>query len=70
MRPYKLFFMNACTGHIDRLSTVEARDDAEAISIAMRSKHRPLEVWDNNRKVHRLEDARSEEDAAYLGSQW
>lgn len=56
MAEYRLYFLNPQSGHIDRLRTIEAGDDMQAISIAVRESHRPLEVWDSNKKVHRLED--------------
>jgi hypothetical protein len=51
MIPYRLCFINPNTKHIDRERQIEADDDVDAIHVARRSDHRPLELWCGSRKV-------------------
>lgn len=56
MPHYRLYVMNARTGHIDRFEELEASSD-EAARIIARGKldGHPLELWEGHRKVERLE---------------
>lgn len=56
MSYYRLYFMHPHTGHIDRVADFEAPDDAQALELA--GEHvgeNPLELWNEHRKVHRIE---------------
>ncbi len=48
---YRLCFMNPNTGQTDRERDLEAADDVDAVHLALRSDHRPLELWCGKRKV-------------------
>ena len=53
---YRLYFMDAFTGHIERFEDFEAERDEEAVGRALDSEGvRPLELWNENRKVARIE---------------
>lgn len=57
---YRLYFMHPDSGHIERFADFEAPDDAHAVSLA--SEHageQPLELWNERRKVQRIETASS-----------
>ena len=53
---YRLCFINPNTGQVDREREIEANDDVDAVRIAGKSDHRPLEIWCSDRKVRRLSD--------------
>ena len=56
MASYRLYFMDPRSGHIERVEPFEANGDEDAIARA--ESHRsaaPLELWSEDRKVHRLE---------------
>lgn len=58
MRYYRLYFMNAGTGHIDRFAEFEAPTDEAAEGLAAEHEgEQPLELWCLNRKVRRFEPA-------------
>jgi hypothetical protein len=49
---YRLYFLNAVSGHIERFEEYDASDDAAAIEIAERRWGAvPLELWSGGRKV-------------------
>lgn len=63
MAYYRLYFMDAFHGHIERFEDFDAGDDVEAISLARPKQGTlALELWCSERKVARFE-------AADLGSQ-
>jgi hypothetical protein len=51
---YRLCFINPNTHQVDREREIEANDDIDAIHIARKSDHRPIEVWCEDRKVRAL----------------
>ena len=56
MPHYRLYFMNARNGHIDRVNDIQAANDEAAIEMAQPSSGpAPLELWEGLRKVHRFE---------------
>ena len=48
---YRLCFVNPKTNQVDREREIDANDDIDAVHIAARSDHRPLELWCRDRKV-------------------
>jgi hypothetical protein len=53
---YRLYFMHPLTGSILRFADFEAPDDGHALDLA--SEHvgeNPLELWNERRKVDRIE---------------
>lgn len=53
---YRLYFMNPDTGHIERFADFEAPDDDQALSLACEQiGDCALELWNERRKVHRIE---------------
>ena len=58
MAHYRLYFMHAISGHIERFEEFDAVDDSVAIEQADRhSEAAPIEVWSGARKVYRREAA-------------
>jgi len=56
MRYYRLYFMDAFSGHIEQFREFEAEDDAAALAVAegWRSAQ-PMELWNRERKLMRWE---------------
>lgn len=53
---YRLYFMNARNGHIDRFAEFEAPDHEAAIALAAEHEGaQPLELWCQHTKVRRFE---------------
>ena len=53
---YRLYFMHAHTGHIERFAEFEAPDHASAIELAREHEgSMPLELWQGHDKVRRFE---------------
>lgn len=58
MPSYRLYFMDAHTGHIDRYEDFAASDDVEAIHrISQRPREVPVEIWRDGKKVLRIDAA-------------
>ena len=56
MARYRLYFMHARSGHIERFEEFDAADDTSAIERAQgQGGAAPLELWSGARKVYRLE---------------
>jgi hypothetical protein len=56
MTYYRLYHLNRCSGHIERVEEIEAADDVEAVSIARDCERGAgVELWQEGRKVLRLE---------------
>ena len=56
MSYYRLYFMDAFSGHIQRFEEFDADDDRAAVALAESHKGpRALELWCSHRKVARLE---------------
>jgi hypothetical protein len=55
---YRLYFMDAFSGHIEHFREFEAADDSTAVALAEDARGRsPMELWCGNRKVRRWEAA-------------
>lgn len=55
---YRLYHLNPASGHIDLAEEFDAVDDVQAVAIAKeRERRTPVELWQENRKVLRLEGA-------------
>ena len=55
---YRLYFMNPHSGHIDDFAAFDSPDDDSAAALASEQVgHRPLELWDDGRKVRRFDGA-------------
>jgi hypothetical protein len=53
---YRLYFMHPRTGSILRFADFEAPDDGHALDLAREhAGEQPLELWNERRKVHRIE---------------
>jgi hypothetical protein len=53
---YRLYFMDAFSGHIDHFREFEAETDAAAMALAERwNSGRPMELWNRHRKLKRWE---------------
>jgi len=64
MPDYRLYLLNAESGHIDGVEEFHGADDGEAIGLAARqTRDIPTELWCGGRKVSRFE-ARPERAAA------
>jgi len=51
---YRLYFMDAFSGHIQKVRELEAEDDPDAIRIANHWRESdPMELWCGDRKIHR-----------------
>ncbi len=56
MSYYRLYFMDAFNGHIERFEDFAAATDEDAVGIALDSEGlRALELWNEDRKVARIE---------------
>ncbi len=56
MAHYRLYHLNRFSGHIDRTEMIEAEDDFRAFDIVKaRDRDVTVELWQENRKVMRLE---------------
>jgi hypothetical protein len=54
MRYYRLYFIDAFSGHIEHFREFEAVDDVAAISVAEGWREdRPMELWNRERKLKR-----------------
>jgi hypothetical protein len=61
MPHYRLYFMSAHNGHIDRVNDIQASNDKAAFEIAQPSSgSAPLELWEGLRKVHRFETCQTD----------
>ena len=58
MATFKLYLMDWASGHIEETRTIQADDDIEAMALADKVPHRPMELWRGSTKVHRFERAR------------
>ena len=59
MAYYRLYFMNARSSHIERYTSFDAADDAEAVRLAEGyHKGDPMELWNGGRRVRRFEALR------------
>jgi hypothetical protein len=54
MRYYRLYFMDAFSGHIEHFREFEASDDEAAFSVAEGwGEDGPMELWSRDRKLKR-----------------
>ena len=55
---YRLYHLNRSSGQIDRAEVIDAADDVRAIAIVReRRRDAAIELWQEGRKVLRLEGA-------------
>lgn len=53
---YRLYSLNAHSGHIDKAEEFHASDDVEAIMIVQgREREASMELWQESRKVRRFD---------------
>ena len=60
MRYYRLYFMDAFSGHIEHFREFEAEDDAAALAIAEGWRAgQPMELWNRERKLRHWDSVQS-----------
>lgn len=56
MAYYRLYFMDAYSGHIEKVREIDADDDAAAIALAEESRALcPMELWRGRNRIKRWE---------------